>query len=338
MEKDNAKKIVFSGIQPTGSFTLGNYIGAVRNWPLLQDEYNCIYSVVDQHALTVRQDPATLRKRTYEAFAMLLASGIDPEKSMLFVQSHNPIHSQLNWILACNVQYGELTRMTQFKDKSAKHPENINGGLLTYPVLMAADILAYNAAVVPVGIDQKQHVELARNIAQRFNSVYGETFVMPEAISPKVGAKIMSLQEPTKKMSKSDENLNATILLSDDKDAIMRKFKRAVTDSDGFVKYDVENKPGVSNLMGIYNVFTGKSFEEIEKEFEGKGYGVLKEAVGQAVVDGLAPIQGEYNRILSDKAYLESVMKDGAMKAQRYSQRILDKVYRKVGFVQIKNK
>ena len=269
---------------------------------------------------------------------MLLASGIDPEKSMLFVQSHNPIHSQLNWILACNVQYGELTRMTQFKDKSAKHPENINGGLLTYPVLMAADILAYNAAVVPVGIDQKQHVELARNIAQRFNSVYGETFVMPEAISPKVGAKIMSLQEPTKKMSKSDENLNATILLSDDKDAIMRKFKRAVTDSDGFVKYDVENKPGVSNLMGIYNVFTGKSFEEIEKEFEGLGYGVLKEAVGQAVVDGLAPIQGEYNRILSDKAYLEGVMKDGAMKAQRYSQRILDKVYRKVGFVQIKNK
>ena len=338
MEKDNAKKIVFSGIQPTGSFTLGNYIGAVRNWPLLQDEYNCIYSVVDQHALTVRQDPSTLRKRTYEAYAMLLASGIDPEKSMVFVQSHNPIHSQLNWILACNVQYGELTRMTQFKDKSAKHPENINGGLLTYPVLMAADILAYNAHGVPVGIDQKQHVELARNIAQRFNSVYGETFVMPEAFIPKVGAKIMSLQEPTKKMSKSDENANATILLSDDKDTIMRKFKRAVTDSDGVVKYDVENKPGVSNLMGIYNVFTGKSFEEIEKEFEGQGYGVLKEAVGQSVVETIAPLQNEYNRLLADKAYLESVMKDGAEKAQRYSQRILDKVYRKVGFVQLKNK
>ncbi|MBQ8603485.1 MAG: tryptophan--tRNA ligase [Oscillospiraceae bacterium] len=338
MEKDNAKKIVFSGIQPTGSFTLGNYIGAVRNWPLLQDEYNCIYCVVDQHALTVRQDPAALRKRTYEAYAMLLASGIDPEKSMLFVQSHNPVHSQLNWILACNTQYGELTRMTQFKDKSAKHPENINGGLLTYPVLMAADILAYNAHGVPVGADQKQHVELARNIAQRFNSAYGETFVMPEAFIPKVGARIMSLQDPTKKMSKSDENVNATILLSDDKDTIMRKFKRAVTDSDGVVRYDVENKPGVSNLMGIYNVFTGKSFEEIEKEFEGQGYGVLKEAVGQTVVDGLAPIQGEYNRLLADKAYLESVMKDGAIKAQRYSQRILDKVYRKVGFVQLKNK
>ena len=237
---------------------------------------------------------------------------------------------------ARNSEFG--THIIYVKDKSAKHPENLNGGLLTYPVLMAADILAYNAAAVPVGIDQKQHVELARNIAQRFNSVYGETFVMPEAVIPKVGAKIMSLQDPTKKMSKSDENVNATILLSDDKDAIMRKFKRAVTDSDGFVKYDVENKPGVSNLMGIYNVFTGKSFEEIEKEFEGQGYGVLKEAVGQAVVEGLAPIQGEYNRILSDKAYLESVMKDGAMKAQRYSQRILDKVYRKVGFVQLKNK
>ncbi len=336
MEKDNAKKIVFSGIQPTASFTLGNYIGAVRNWPLLQDEYNCIYCVVDQHAITVRQEPAALRKRTYEAFAMLLASGIDPEKSILFVQSHNPIHSQLSWILACNTQYGELTRMTQFKDKSAKHPEDVNGGLLTYPVLMAADILAYNAHGVPVGIDQKQHVELARNIAQRFNSNYGETFVLPEVITPKVGGKVMSLQEPTRKMSKSDENANATIFLTDDKDTIMRKFKRAVTDSDGFVRYDVANKPGVSNLIEIYSIFTGKGFEEIEREFDGKGYGVLKEAVGQVVVDGLAPIQGEYNRFLSDKAHLEAMMKDGAEKSYRYTKRILDKVYRKVGFVQPK--
>ncbi len=336
MEKDNAKKIVFSGIQPTASFTLGNYLGAVRYWPQLQDEYNCIYCVVDQHAITVRQDPATLRKRSYEAYAMLLASGIDAEKGILFVQSHNPVHSQLSWILACNTQYGELTRMTQFKDKSAKHPEDVNGGLLTYPVLMAADILAYNAHAVPVGIDQKQHVELARNIAQRFNSHYGDTFNLPEVITPKVGAKIMSLQEPTKKMSKSDENVNATIFLTDDNSTIMRKFKRAVTDSDGVVRYDVENKPGVSNLMGIYNVFTGKSFEEIEKEFDGLGYGALKEAVGTAVVEGLAPIQREYNRILSDKAYLESMMKDGAEKSYRYTKRILDKVYRKVGFVQPK--
>ncbi len=336
MENNNAKKIVFSGIQPTASFTLGNYIGAVRNWPLLQDEYNCIYCVVDQHAITVRQDPAALRRRTYEAYAMLLASGVDPEKSILFVQSHNPIHSQLSWILACNTQYGELTRMTQFKDKSAKHPEDVNGGLLTYPVLMAADILAYNAEGVPVGIDQKQHVELARNIAQRFNAKYGETFKMPEVITPKVGGKVMSLQEPTKKMSKSDENVNATIFLTDDKDTIMRKFKRAVTDSDGIIRYDVANKPGVSNLIEIYSIFTGKTFEEIEKEFDGKGYGVLKEAVGRSVVDGLAPIQGEYNRILSDKAYIETMMKDGAEKSYRYTKRILDKVYRKVGFVQPK--
>lgn len=336
MESNNTRQKVFSGIQPTGTFTLGNYIGAVRNWPLLQDEYDCIYSVVDQHALTVRQDPATLRKRTCEAAAMLLASGIDPDKSLVFIQSHNPVHSQLSWILACNTQFGELSRMTQFKDKSAKHPDNVNGGLFTYPVLMAADILAYNAHQVPVGIDQKQHVELARNIAQRFNANYGETFVMPEALIPKVGAKIMSLQEPTKKMSKSDENPNAFILLLDDEATIMRKFKRAVTDSDGVVKYDVENKPGVSNLMGIYNVLTGKSFEDIEKEFEGAGYGVLKEAVGSCVYQTLKPVQDRYNAILSDKAYLEKVLKEGSEKAIAYSQRLLNKVYRKVGFVQFK--
>ena len=331
MEKDNAKKIVFSGIQPTGSFTLGNYIGAVRNWPLLQDEYNCIYSVVDQHALTVRQDPATLRKRTYEAFAMLLASGIDPEKSMLFVQSHNPIHSQLNWILACNVQYGELTRMTQFKDKSAKHPENINGGLLTYPVLMAADILAYNAAVVPVGIDQKQHVELARNIAQRFNSVYGETFVMPEAISPKVGAKIMSLQEPTKKMSKSDENQNNIITLMDDPKVIMNKMKRAMTDSDNEIRF-AEDKPGISNLLSIYCAVTGKTIPEAEREFAGMGYGTFKTAVGEAVVADLEPVQKRVKELEANKDYLDAIIKDGAEKASRLADRTLTKVQRKVGF------
>ncbi|MEG1782037.1 MAG: tryptophan--tRNA ligase [Oscillospiraceae bacterium] len=332
MEK--SKQRVFSGIQPTGTFTLGNYIGAVRNWPLLQSEYNCIYSVVDQHALTVKQDPATLRKRTYEAVAMLLASGIDPEKSMIFVQSHVPTHSQLAWILACNTQFGELGRMTQFKDKSAKHADNINAGLFTYPVLMAADILAYNAHFVPVGQDQKQHVELARNIAQRFNSNYSETFVLPEPMIPKVGAKIMSLQEPDKKMSKSDENPNSYILLLDSSDTIMKKFKRAVTDSEGIIKHS-KDKPGVSNLMGIYNVFTGKSFAQIEKEFDGLGYGALKEAVALSVIDTLTPLQNEYNRLLSDKAYLDGVLHDGAGKAQAYSQKVLDKVYRKVGFIQL---
>ena len=331
MEKDNAKKIVFSGIQPTGSFTLGNYIGAVRNWPLLQDEYNCIYSVVDQHALTVRQDPATLRKRTYEAYAMLLASGIDPERSMVFVQSHNPIHAQLNWILACNVQYGELTRMTQFKDKSAKHPENINGGLLTYPVLMAADILAYNAAAVPVGIDQKQHVELARNIAQRFNSVYGETFVMPEAVIPKVGAKIMSLQDPTKKMSKSDENQNNIITLMDDPKVIMNKMKRAMTDSDNEIRFG-EDKPGISNLLSIYCAVTGKTIPEAEREFAGMGYGTFKTAVGEAVVADLEPVQKRVKELEANKDYLDAIIKDGAEKASRLADRTLSKVQRKVGF------
>ena len=334
MDKDNERKRVFSGIQPSGTFTLGNYVGAIRNWPLLQDDYDCIYSVVDQHAITVRQDPATLRRRTYESAAMLLASGIDPDKSILFVQSHNPIHSQLSWILACNVQYGELTRMTQFKDKSEKHPDDVNGGLFTYPVLMAADILAYNAHGVPVGIDQKQHVELARNIAQRFNYRYGETFVVPEAFIPEVGAKIMSLQEPTKKMSKSDENANAFILLVDDKDTIVRKFKRAVTDSDAEIRYDPENKPGISNLIGIYNVMSGLSIEEVEKKYAGVGYGTFKEEVGILVADKLEPLQSEYTRILNDKAYLEGVLKDGAQKAIRYSSRVLKKVYKKVGFTQ----
>ena len=331
---DAPKKRVFSGIQPTGAFTLGNYIGAVRNWPLLQDEYDCIYCVVDQHALTIRQVPAELRKRSYEAAAMLLASGIDPEKSLVFIQSHVPQHSQLAWVLSCNAQYGELGRMTQFKDKSSKHADNINTGLFTYPVLMAADIMLYNAHYVPVGGDQKQHVELARDIAQRFNGAYSETFVLPEPMIPKVGARVMSLQEPTKKMSKSDANEKSFVLMTDSADVIMKKFKSAVTDSDGVVRYDVENKPGISNLMGIYSVMTGKGFEEIEKEFDGQGYGTFKTAVAESVIETLKPVQDEYNRILSDKAYLESTLKDGAEKARYQANKQLNKVYRKVGFAQ----
>lgn len=331
---DAPKKRVFSGIQPTGAFTLGNYIGAVRNWPLLQDEYDCIYCVVDQHALTIRQVPAELRKRSYEAAAMLLASGIDPQKSLVFIQSHVPQHSQLAWVLSCNAQYGELGRMTQFKDKSSKHADNINTGLFTYPVLMAADIMLYNAHYVPVGGDQKQHVELARDIAQRFNNNYSETFVLPEPMIPKVGARVMSLQEPTKKMSKSDANEKSFVLMTDSADVIMKKFKSAVTDSDGVVRYDTENKPGISNLMGIYSVMTGKGFEEIEKEFEGQGYGTFKTAVAESVIDTLRPVQDEYNRILSDKPYLEGVLREGAEKARYQANRQLSKVYRKVGFAQ----
>ena len=331
---DAPKKRVFSGIQPTGAFTLGNYIGAVRNWPLLQDEYDCIYCVVDQHALTVKQVPAELRKRSYEAAAMLLASGIKPEKSLVFIQSHVPQHSQLSWILSCSTQFGELGRMTQFKDKSAKHADNINTGLFTYPVLMAADIMLYGTHYVPVGGDQKQHVELTRDIAQRFNNSYSETFVLPEPMIPKVGARVMSLQDPTKKMSKSDANEKSYVLMTDSADVIMKKFKSAVTDSDGVVRYDVENKPGISNLMGIYSVMTGKGYAEIEKEFDGQGYGTFKTAVAQSVIDNLSPVQQEYNRILSDKEYLEGVLRDGAEKARYQANKMLNKVYRKVGFAQ----
>ncbi|MBP1550650.1 MAG: tryptophan--tRNA ligase [Oscillospiraceae bacterium] len=331
---ETPKKRVFSGIQPTGAFTLGNYLGAVRNWPLLQDEYDCIYCVVDQHAITVRQTPAELRKKTYEAAAMLLASGIDPQKSLLFIQSHVPQHSQLAWVLSCNAQFGELSRMTQFKDKSAKHADNINTGLFTYPVLMAADILLYGTHYVPVGGDQKQHVELARDIAQRFNNAYSDTFVLPEPMIPKVGARIMSLQEPTKKMSKSDANEKSFVLMTDSADVIMKKFKSAVTDSDGVVRFDVENKPGISNLMGIYSVMTGKTMADIEKEFDGQGYGTFKTAVAESVITTLKPVQDEYNRILADKAYLEATLKDGAQKAQYVANKLVNKVYRKVGFAQ----
>jgi tryptophanyl-tRNA synthetase len=326
------KKYVFSGIQPTGSPTLGNYLGALRNWSALQDKYNCIYSVVDMHSITVRQDPAQLRRHTLELLALLLSIGIDPQKSLLFIQSHVHTHAELAWVLDCYTQFGELSRMIQFKEKSAKHADNINAGLFSYPSLMAADILLYQSDLVPIGADQKQHLELARNVAERFNGVYGETFKVPEPYIPKLAARVMSLQEPTKKMSKSDENSNSYILVLDKPDDIMRKFKRAVTDSDMHVAYS-EGKDGINNLMSIYACATGKSYESIEAEFDGKGYDDFKTAVGEAVVELLRPIQERFADILKNKDYLESVYTDGAKKALAYSLRTYDKVCKKVGFV-----
>ncbi len=334
MEQEKKKRIL-SGIQPTGTFTLGNYIGAVRNWGKLQDDYECLYMVADLHAITVRQNPADLRRQTKEASALLLACGIDPKKSLLFVQSQVPAHTQLSWVLSCCTQFGELSRMTQFKDKSAKHADNVNAGLFTYPVLMAADILIYNADLVPVGADQKQHLELARNVAQRFNSQYSDTFTIPDPYIAKAGAKIMSLAEPEKKMSKSDENANSYILLLDDPETIRRKCRRAVTDSDGIVRFDAENKPGVSNLMTIYSCMTGKEMDEIETEFSGKGYGDFKDAVAESIIAELTPVQQEYQRILNDKEYLEGVLKEGAQHAQYIADRLVQKVYRKTGFYQL---
>lgn len=327
-----AKKRIFSGIQPTNTPHLGNYLGALANWVKLQDEYDCTYSIVDLHSITVRQDPVKLKKQINESYALLLAMGVNPEKSTVFIQSHNCNHAELSWILSCYTQFGELSRMTQFKDKSAKHPENINAGLFTYPVLMAADILAYQADLVPVGIDQKQHLELARNIAQRFNQIYGDVFTMPDPYIPKTGAKVMSLQDPTKKMSKSDENPNASISVLDDRDTIIRKFKRAVTDSDTEVAYR-EGKDGINNLMSIYSAVTDKTFEEIEKEFAGKGYGDFKLAVGEATADRLAPMQSEFARIIADKAYIQECMKKGAEKAFKTTRKTIQKVYKKVGFI-----
>ncbi len=333
MNEQNRKRIL-SGIQPTGSFTLGNYIGAVRNWSALQSEFDCLYMVADLHALTVRQEPAKLRKQTREAVALLLACGIDPSQSLVFVQSHVAAHTQLSWLLSCYTQFGELSRMTQFKDKSAKNADNINSGLFSYPVLMAADILIYGADLVPVGADQRQHLELARNIAGRFNGIYSETFTVPDGYYPKHGAKIMSLQEPTKKMSKSDDNENGYILLLDDANTIMRKFKRAVTDSDNKV-YASEEKAGITNLMTIYSTMTGKDFAEIEKEFDGKGYGDFKVAVAQSVIDTLSPIQTEYNRILQDKALVDDILKKGAENASKIAHRYTQKAYKKVGLLQL---
>lgn len=329
------KKRMLSLIQPTGTPTLGNYLGAQRNWVRMQDEFDGIYAVADLHAITVRQDPAKLRQQITEMFALLLAIGLDPEKNLLFVQSHVPAHSQLCWLLNCNTQFGELSRMTQFKDKSAKHADNINLGLFAYPSLMAADILLYQADYVPVGADQKQHCELTRNIAERFNGVYGNTFTIPEPYIMQTCARVRSLQDPTKKMSKSDENVNSYISLKDDKDTILRKFRRAVTDSEACVRY-AEGKDGINNLIEIYSAITNKSFDDIEKEFAGRGYGDFKTAVGEAVAEELRPIQEKLAVLMADKAQLTQLMKEGAEKAQWVAARTLAKAQKKMGYVMLK--
>lgn len=328
---EDEKKTLFSGMQATGNLTLGNYFGALKNWVTLSDEYNCFYCVVDEHSITVRQDPAELRRRARALLTLYIAAGLDPEKNCIYYQSHVSAHAELAWILNCYTYMGELQRMTQFKDKSAKHADNINAGLFTYPVLMAADILLFQANVVPVGIDQMQHLELTRDIAQRFNGIYGDVFTIPEAYLGKVGAKIMSLQEPTKKMSKSDENPNASIYLMDDPDTIIRKFKRAVTDSESEVRYAAE-KPGVSNLIDIYRAATGKSVEEVEREFDGKGYGDFKLAVGESVVSVLKPLQDRVADLSKDKAYIDNVIKTNAERASYVANKTLRKVQKKVGF------
>ena len=327
---------MLSGIKPTGDLTLGSYLGAIKNWAERAEQFDCYYFMADLHALTTRNNPADLRRRTLEQLAQYVACGLDPKKNTLFIQSHVPAHAELGWILNCYTMFGELSRMTQFKDKSAKNADNINGGLFTYPALMAADILLYQPDFVPVGDDQKQHVELTRDVAQRFNNLYGETFRVPEPWIPKVGARIMDLLEPTSKMSKSDEIGNGRVCLMDKPDDIMRKFKRAVTDSETgrCVYFDPEKKPGVANLMQIYSACTGKTFEEIEAEFDGKGYGAFKPAVGEAVVELLRPIREEAEHILRDKAYLEGIYRDGAERASRVAERTLRKVYKKVGLVQ----
>lgn len=329
---ENAKKRIFSGVQPSGDLTLGNYIGAIKNWAKLQDDYECIYCIVDLHSITVRQNPADLRRRTLEVLMQYMAAGIDSEKSVMFIQSHVSAHAELAWVLGCNTQMGELSRMTQFKEKSKAHADNINAGLFTYPVLMAADILAYQADLVPVGHDQLQHIEIARDIANRFNHYYSDTFTVPEAYIPKVGQRIMSLQSPENKMSKSDPNPNGCIKMLDDRDTIIRKFKRAVTDSGSEIKC-APDKPGVTNLLSIYSAVTNKTVEEAEKDFEGKGYGEFKLAVGETVADTLAPVQAEFFRLQKDKQFVESVYKKGAETANYLANKTLRKVYKKVGFI-----
>ena len=328
------KKRIFSGIQPTGNLTLGNYIGALRNFKLLENEYDCLYSIVDMHAITVRQVPADLRKACLRTMAIFLASGLDPEKNIIYFQSQVPQHAELGWILDCYTYMGELSRMTQFKDKSAKHADNINCGLFAYPTLMAADILLYMTDLVPIGADQKQHLELARDIAERFNSIYGDVFTIPEPVIAKAGAKVMSLAEPTKKMSKSDPD-DTYIAVLDKPEDIRRKLKRAVTDSDGEIRYDPENKPGVSNLLTILSVLEGKTVEESVNELQGLGYGALKDAVTEAVLRELTPIQQKYNEIMADKNYLPAILKNNAERAQYLAAKTLRKVYKKVGLYQL---
>lgn len=325
------KKMLFSGMQATGNLTLGNYVGALKNWVTLNEEYECFFSVVDMHSITVRQNPAELRKRARMLLTLYIAAGLDPEKNCIYYQSHVSGHAELAWILNCYTYMGELSRMTQFKDKSEKHSDNINAGLFTYPTLMASDILLFQADVVPVGVDQKQHLELTRDIANRFNGIYGDVFTVPEPYIGKVGAKIMSLQDPTKKMSKSDENPNASIYLLDDTDTIIRKFKRAVTDSGSEVLYR-DDKPGIKNLMDIYTAVSGKSSDEIEKEFDGRGYGDFKLAVGEAVADTLKPLQMRMDELLKDKAYIDGIIKTNAEKANYVANKTLRKVQKKVGF------
>ena len=328
---EEKRKRIFSGIQPSGELTLGSYMGAIRNWVALQDEYDCLFCIVDEHAITVRQDPALLRRRSVNQLAQYIACGLDPEKNIMFIQSHVPQHAELAWILGCYTQFGELSRMTQFKAKSAQHADNITAGLFTYPVLMAADILLYQADLVPVGADQKQHVELTRDIAVRFNGIYSDTFVLPEPFIPKLGARLMSLDDPTTKMSKSMPE--GCVNLMDKPEVIMKKFKRAVTDCETAVRFDKDAKPGISNLLTIYCAATGKTMADAEAEFAGQGYGVFKPAVGEAVVELLRPIREEAERLQADKAYLESVYRTGAQRAQYLANKTLSKVQRKIGFV-----
>ena len=329
--KPEKKPIIFSGIQPSGTLTLGNYIGALKNFSKLQDDYDCIYSIVDMHAITVRQNPAELRRRCLELAAIYIASGIDPKKSLIYCQSHVSGHAELAWILNCFTYMGEMNRMTQFKDKSAKHADNINVGLFTYPVLMAADILLYQTNLVPVGHDQKQHLEICRDIAQRFNGVYGDVFTIPEGYIPKVGARIMSLQEPTRKMSKSDPE-DTFVALTDDPDTIRRKIKRAVTDSDGEIRFDPENKPGVSNLLSIMSALGAGEIDALVNEMQGQGYGALKTRTADCVIAVLEPMQAEFKRLIADKAYLQGVLDENAKTASYLATKTLRKVQKKVGF------
>jgi tryptophanyl-tRNA synthetase len=327
----DGKKSIFSGMQATGSLTLGNYLGALKNWVQLENEYECFYCVVDLHSITIRQDPAELRKKARALLTLYIAAGLNPEKNCIYYQSHVSAHAELSWILNCFTYLGALNRMTQFKDKAAKHADNINAGLYTYPVLMAADILLFQSDLVPVGEDQKQHLEITRDIAGRFNSIYGDVFTIPEPYIGKQGARIMSLQDPTKKMSKSDENPNASIYLLDDPDTIIRKFKRAVTDSDNRIIYS-EDKPGIRNLIEIYVLATGKSINEVEQEFDGSGYGDFKLAVGEAVVELLKPLQNRFRELEKDKDYIDGIIKANAEKAAYYANKTLRKVQKKVGF------
>ena len=330
--RETVKKRVLSCIQPSGLLTLGNYLGALKNWTEMQNDFDCIFAVADLHAITVRQEPAKFRSQIYSTYAVLLALGIDPKKNIVFIQSHVPEHTQLSWLLSCYTQFGEMSRMTQFKDKSLKHPDNVNVGLFSYPVLMAADILLYQSDLVPVGADQKQHLEIARDIAVRFNNIYGDVFTVPDGYIPKSAARIRSLQDPSKKMSKSDDNVNAWIAILDDRDAVIRKFKRAVTDSESVVRMS-EDKPGISNLISIYSAVTGKTAEEVEREFEGKGYGDFKLAVGETVADALAPIKQRHDEIIKDKKELERLYRNGAERAEYIARRTYLKAMKKIGFV-----